>query len=75
LYLTSLTRLQSGALEFVWHNPGNLPFNIIATTNVSLPSSDWTVLGPPIPLGDGFYQFTDFGAAILPQRFYLLRSP
>jgi Domain of unknown function (DUF5122) beta-propeller len=75
LYLTSLSRLPSGALEFVWHNPGKLPFNVIATTNLSLPSSNWTVLGSPVLIAEGVYQFTDLGAAIHPQRFYQLRPP
>jgi hypothetical protein len=35
----------------------------------------WEVLGPPVPVGGGLYQFTDPAATNHAQRFYQLRSP
>jgi hypothetical protein len=39
-----------------------------------LPLAQWTVLGPPVSLGGGLYQFTDILATNHAQRFYLLRQ-
>jgi hypothetical protein len=47
----------------------------LATTNVSLPLSNWTMLGTPTEAPPGQYQFTDLQASNLVQRFYRVRSP
>jgi len=70
----SLTVLGTGAFQFTFTNVANTTFRVLATTNVSLPSTDWTVLGNATNAGGGVYQFTDPGAAGLPQRFYRLRG-
>jgi len=48
---------------------------VLATTNVSLPSSNWTALGGVTEISPGQFQFTDPHAANFGQRFYRLRSP
>ena len=67
--------LGNGAFQFTFTNAANTAFSVLATTNVSLPSSNWTVLGTATNAGGGIYQFTDPGATNHPQRFYQLRGP
>ena len=43
--------------------------------DVGLPLSSWTLLGPPVPIGGGVYQFTDTDSVNHPRRFYELRAP
>jgi hypothetical protein len=49
----------------------------LATTNVTLPASNWTFLGfaAETPPGSGQFQFTDPGATNHPQRYYRVKSP
>jgi hypothetical protein len=42
---------------------------------VSLPLSNWTVLGGVTEISPGVFQFTDASATNSPQRFYDVRSP
>ena len=67
--------LGNGSFQFTFTNVDNTTFSVLATTNVSLPSSNWTVLGIATNAGGGIYQFTDPAASGLPQRFYQLRGP
>ena len=53
----------------------NIAYSVVATTNISLPSSNWTVLGIATNAGGGIYQFTDPGATNHPRRFYQLSYP
>jgi hypothetical protein len=53
----------------------NLPgatFTVLATTNLS---HNWSVLGQPVRIGPGLFQFTDLQATNYPQRFYRVSSP
>ncbi len=63
-----------GAFEFYFTNQSVVNFDILVSTNISLPVSNWTDLGPAISLGGGYYQFTDTNAIGQPRRFYLLRK-
>ena len=65
----------NGSFRFTFTNVANTAFSVLATTNISLPSTNWTVLGTATNAGGGIYQFTDPNAAGLPQRFYQLRGP
>ena len=47
---------------------------MLATTNVALPVAQWDVLGSPVSVGDGLYQFTDLAAPAYARRFYQLRA-
>jgi len=47
----------------------------LAATNVTLPLSNWTPLGPATEVSPGYYQFTDPQATNGGQRFYRVRSP
>jgi len=59
-------------LQFT-ENP-NASFTMLVSTNLALPASNWTVLGPAT-LSNGVFQFTDTPPTNYPGRFYRLRSP
>jgi hypothetical protein len=65
--------LRNGQFQFYFTNPSSAVYEVLGTTNVSLPVAQWSVLGLPTHLGGGLYQFTDVPAANHAQRFYLLR--
>jgi hypothetical protein len=64
-----------GAFQFNFTNTGGHSYTVVATTNVASPAPQWDVLGSPVDIGGGIYQFTDPNAANFPQRFYQLRWP
>jgi len=73
--ITGAQRLTNGAFQFAFtNNPGAI-FGVLATTNLSQPSSNWTALGGITELSPGQFQFTDAQATNTPQRFYRLRAP
>ena len=74
-YLSVRTNLSAVTFTFAFTNPSAASFTVLATTNAVAPIANWEVLGPPISLGGGIYQFTDPAAANHPRRFYLLRWP
>jgi hypothetical protein len=73
--LTGFTILGNGAFQFSFTNNQSAVFTVLTTTNLSLPLTNWTVLGVPINNGSGQYQFTDLTATNDSQRFYRVRSP
>jgi hypothetical protein len=48
---------------------------VVASTNVALPSSDWTALAPAIEGPAGEFHFTDVAATNYATRFYRLSWP
>jgi hypothetical protein len=75
--LTSPTRLTNGTFRFGFSNTPGAPGTVLGTTNVSLPLTQWTVLGVPTetPPASGAFQYTDPSATNYPRRFYRLRWP
>jgi sugar lactone lactonase YvrE len=55
-------------------NPG-LTLNVLATTNLPLSSSNWSILGGAAEISPGNYQFIDSQATNTPQRFYRVSAP
>jgi hypothetical protein len=74
-FLSSVQVLGGGTFQFSFANTNAACFTVWASTNVTLPHSNWTALGSPVPVGNDLYQFTDPGATNHPRRFYQLRSP
>lgn len=74
-YLTGMTWLGNGSFQFGFTNLSGGTFTALATTNPTLPSSNWTVLGPATEIAPGRYQFTDPSETNFPWRFYQIRSP
>ncbi|HEY2084377.1 MAG TPA: choice-of-anchor Q domain-containing protein, partial [Verrucomicrobiae bacterium] len=50
-------------------------FSVLAATNLSLPIDNWRLLGQPVQISPGLFQFNDLDAASNPQRFYRVSSP
>jgi len=67
--------LGDATFQFTFTNISGAAFTVLATADMALPLTNWSVLGSPTPIGGAVYQFTDPGATNFPRRFYLLRSP
>ena len=64
-----------GLLELTFPSRPGLNSTVLATTNLALPLSNWTALGPVIEVFPGLYRFVDSNAANYPQQFYRVRTP
>jgi hypothetical protein len=73
--LTQLEKLETGSFHFSFTNTPGARFNVLASTNVALPSSEWTTLGPVTEGPAGVFQFTDHYATNRPACFYRLQWP
>jgi hypothetical protein len=75
IVLNNPNLLPGGAFQFAFTNTPGLSFTAFATTNVALPLTNWTGLGPVPEVSPGQFQFTDSQATNTSQRFYRVRSP
>jgi hypothetical protein len=75
IVLTNPTRLANGSFQFNFSNAPGATFTALASTNLWLNLSNWTVLGSPTEISSGKFQFKDPQAPNNPQRFYRVRSP
>src|SRR5439155_901990 len=57
--LTASTRLPNGAFQFSFTNTPGASFTVLTATNLALPLSNWTVLGPVTDGPPGQFTFTD----------------
>jgi DNA-binding beta-propeller fold protein YncE len=73
--LTGLQMLGSGAFQFAFTNTPSAVFTVVSTTNLSLPLCDWTVVGSPVEIPAGVYQFTSQPTTNVSQIFYGVISP
>jgi hypothetical protein len=73
--VTSFVVLGNGAGQLTFSNGTPASFTVLASTKITLPTSNWTVLGSPSTLSPGVYQFTDAQSTNYPLRFYQVRSP
>jgi hypothetical protein len=69
------TRTTNGAIQMTLTNLPGASLTILAATNLSLPLSAWTVLGPIPEIGPGQFQFIDPVPANRLQRIYRVRCP
>jgi len=67
--------LTNGIFNSSFTNTPGAPFTLLATTNLSLPSSNWMVLGGIPEIAPGQFTFADPQMTNSPQRFYRVRSP
>jgi hypothetical protein len=75
LVLANATIAGDGTFQFSFSNSQAVSFTVLSTTNLSLPLSDWTVLGPPSNTAPGMFQFTAQTPTNDQQRYYFIRSP
>lgn len=71
----SLKIPDNGLFQFSFRTADNLTFNVLATTNASLPASNWTMRGGASNVGGGLYPFADPAATNYPGRYYRLPFP
>ena len=71
--LTSVRRINNG-FQFAFTNAPVLDFTALTSTNLSVPLTNWTVLGNVTETSLGQYQFTDTSATNSAQ-FYRVVSP
>ncbi len=65
----------SAGFQFSFTNVPGGSFSVLAATDLMLPQASWTLLGGPVEVAPGQYQFTDPSPANVLQRFYCVRSP
>jgi hypothetical protein len=67
--------LEDGSFQFSFTNVPGAVFTALASTALSLSPANWTILGNPVEIASGRFQFTDSGATNALQHFYRVRSP
>ena len=67
-------RLGNGNFQISFTNAPGLGFEVLASANIALSATNWTVLGTPTEGPVGHYQFTD-SAPANQQRFYRVSLP
>ena len=70
-----IARLGDGSFQLSFANAPGASFTVLASTNVALPLSNWTVLGAATEIAPGSYRFIDPQAANSPVKFYGVRAP
>ena len=73
--LTGPTVLPDGTFQFNFISTPGMSFIAFGATNLTLPFSNWSLLGIVTDGPPGQFQFIDPGAATNPQRFYRVHSP
>jgi len=68
------SKLAHGPFHLAFAAAPQATYTVMATTNVGLPSTNWTALGNPTQTMFGLFEMTD-STTNLPQRFYRVRSP
>jgi hypothetical protein len=68
--------LPDGSFRLLFTNVSGAPYTVVGSSNISLPFTNWQVLGPAIEILPGQFQFTDSqGLNISDKKFYRVRSP
>jgi hypothetical protein len=75
LVLITSPGLVASGFQLAFTNTSGATFSVLIATNLSQPSSNWTVLGQALELATGQFQFTDPQTTNAPQRFYRVSSP
>jgi hypothetical protein len=64
----------SGQITFQFTGDPQTVYSILATTNLAVPLTNWTVIGSANLLSNDLFQFVDTQTKSYPQRFYRLSS-
>jgi hypothetical protein len=73
--LSNAQMLAEGVLQFVFTSSPSNSFTVLSATNLTLPLSNWTVVGIASNTAADVFQFTSQSTTNDPQRFYHIRSP
>jgi DNA-binding beta-propeller fold protein YncE len=73
--LSGAQMVGNGVLQFSFTNTPSASFTVLSSTNLSLPLSNWTVVGASIEISPGAFQFTSQPTTNDAQCFYGVRSP
>ena len=73
--LITLPESAASGFQLTFANTSRATFSVLSATNLSLPLSNWTVMGQALELATGQFQFTDPPTTNAPQRFYRVSSP
>jgi hypothetical protein len=65
----------AGGWQLNFNGQAGQSYHVLASSNLALPSNQWTVLTNALFGSDGTATFTDTSATNLPQRFYQIVSP
>jgi hypothetical protein len=74
-FLTGVQMLGGGVCQFSFSSTSGASFSVLSTTNLSLPLSNWTVVGAAANTAPGQFQFTSQPTTNDAKRFYTVRSP
>lgn len=73
--LSAATLVAPGQFSFQFTGNPTGSYSVLATTNLLLPLTDWTVLGSATLVSNDLFEYVDTHATNAPQRFYQLRNP
>jgi hypothetical protein len=73
--LLTLRGPTGSAFGFAFASTPGATFTVLGTTNLALPLTNWSLLGPVTETPPGQFQFIDPASTDLPRRFYKLRWP
>lgn len=74
VYLANPRVLPSGNFEFTFSGTPGALYQVLATSTLSLPSSEWTLMVAPVETSSGQFQFIDSQSADRPARYYRVRT-
>jgi hypothetical protein len=73
--LTGTMVSSNGSFRVAFSNMIGAPFTVLGSSDLLVPLSNWSVLGPAAEVVPGQFQFNDAHATNFGQRFYRVRSP
>lgn len=66
--------LANGSFQLAFVNTPGIHFTVLASTNITVPTTNWNILGTAVEGPVGQFQFTDSSASANKHRFYQVRS-
>jgi hypothetical protein len=73
--IKNVRSLGQGSVQFTFTNLPNAVFEVLSSTDLTLPLSQWTVVGSPSVTGSTQYQFTSPPDTNDPTLYFTVRSP
>jgi hypothetical protein len=74
-FMAGLNVLSNGWAQLSFTNSSGAPFSVLGSGDMSVPLSNWSVLGSAVEILPGQFQFTDSQTTNSDQQFYRVRSP